>query len=102
MVSLSTPIAVAELDPPSGVFQCGNVDENYSVSLSCEVGGGVISQVDFASFGTSTGACGQMQQGTCHAVNTSEIVQRVCIGQQKCHIPATSDLFGDPCKFRKH
>ncbi|CAF1541147.1 unnamed protein product [Rotaria magnacalcarata] len=92
-------LAVAELDPPSGIFQCGNVGENFSVNLSCEQNGGVISQVDFASYGTSAGACGQMQQGTCHAANSSEIIQRVCIGQKTCSIPATSDIFGDPCKF---
>ncbi|CAF0998374.1 unnamed protein product, partial [Rotaria magnacalcarata] len=91
-------LAVAELDPPSGIFQCGNVGENFSVNLSCEQNGGVISQVDFASYGTSAGACGQMQQGTCHAANSSEIIQRVCIGQKTCSIPATSDIFGDPCK----
>ncbi|CAF4946563.1 unnamed protein product, partial [Rotaria socialis] len=42
-------LAVAELDPPSGIFQCGNVGENFSINLSCEQNGGVISQVDFAS-----------------------------------------------------
>ncbi len=92
-------LAVAELDPPSGLFQCGNVGTNFSINLSCEQGGGVISKVDFASYGTSTGACGQMKQGTCHAANSSEIVQRVCIGQKQCSVPATTDLFGDPCKL---
>jgi len=92
-------IAVAELDPPSGLFQCGNVGTDFSINLSCEQSGGVISKVDFASYGTSGGACGQMKQGTCHAANSSEIVQRVCIGQKVCSVPATTDLFGDPCKF---
>jgi hypothetical protein len=92
-------LAVAELDPPSGLYQCGNVGQNFSINLSCEQGGGVISKVDFASYGTSSGACGKMKQGTCHAANSSEIVQRVCIGQKECSIPATTDIFGDPCKF---
>ena len=92
-------MAVAELDPPSGLFQCGNVGQDFSIDLSCAQGGGVISKVDFASYGTAGGACGQMQQGSCHAENTSEIVQRVCIGQKQCSVPGTNDLFGDPCKF---
>ncbi|CAF1180889.1 unnamed protein product [Rotaria sordida] len=92
-------LAVAELDLPPGLYQCGNVGENFSISLSCEQNGGVISKVDFASYGTSSGACGQMKQGTCHAANSSEIVQRVCIGQKTCNVPATNNLFGDPCKF---
>ncbi|CAF4122391.1 unnamed protein product, partial [Rotaria sordida] len=91
-------LAVAELDPPSGLYQCGNVGQDFSINLSCEQNGGVISKVDFASYGTSSGACGQMKQGTCHAENSSEIVQRVCIGQKTCSVPATNDLFGDPCK----
>jgi hypothetical protein len=92
-------MGVAELDPPSGLFQCGNVGTNFSINLSCEQNDGVISKVDFASYGTSTGACGQIKQGTCHAANSSDIVQRVCIGQKQCSVPATTDLFGDPCKF---
>ncbi len=92
-------LAVAELDPPSGLFQCGNVGENYSIHLSCEQNGGVISQINFASYGTAVGACGQMKQGTCNAANSSNILQRVCVGQQKCTVPATNDLFGDPCRF---
>ncbi|CAF2424843.1 unnamed protein product [Rotaria sp. Silwood2] len=92
-----SPITVAELDPPSGLFQCSNVGENYSIHLSCEQGDGVISKIDFASFGTAIGACGQMKQGTCNAANTSDIIQRACIGQQKCSVIASTDLFGDPC-----
>ena len=89
-------LVVAELDPPSGIYQCGHAGENFSVKLSCRQGGGVISGVDFASYGTPVGACGQMKQGTCHAPDTFDIVQQVCIDQNECSIPATSDLFGDP------
>jgi hypothetical protein len=92
-------IAVAELDPPSGLFQCNNVGENYPIHLSCEQNGGVISKIDFASYGTAVGACGQMKQGTCNAANSSDIIQRACLGQQKCNVTATNDLFGDPCRF---
>ena len=91
-------LAVAELDPPSGLFQCGNVGQDFSINLSCQHSDGVISKVDFASYGTSSGACGEIKQGDCHAANSSEIVQRVCIGQRQCSIPAINDLFGDPCK----
>ena len=92
-------MAVAELDPPSGLLQCGNVGQDYSIDLSCEQSGGVISQIDFASYGTSSGACGQMKRGTCHAANSSEVVGDLCFGKQTCSVPAAVDLFGDPCKF---
>ena len=90
-------LAVAELDPPSGMFQCKNVGESTSIELSCERNGGKISRIDFASYGTATGACGVMKQGNCHAANSSDVVQRVCVGQTRCQIPASNDLFGDPC-----
>jgi hypothetical protein len=93
-------LSVAELDPPSGLFQCGNVGQDVSINLSCEQSGGVISKVDFASYGTSSGACGQMKQGTCHAANSTTVVQQLCLGKQKCSVPAAVDLFGDPCKFQ--
>ncbi len=92
-------LAVAELDPPSGLLQCASVAEGFSVDLSCERGGGVISKIDFASFGTAAGACGQMKQRACHAANSSDIIQKACVGQQKCSVLASSTLFGDPCKF---
>ena len=95
-------ISVAELDPPSGLLQCANVGTNFSVHLSCEQSNGKISKVDFASYGTSTGTCGQMKQGQCHAMNSSDIVEKLCLGKQNCSVPARADLFGDPCKFHYH
>ena len=92
-------ISVAELDPPSGLLQCGNVGTNFSIHLSCQQSDGVISKIDFASYGTSSGACGQMKQGHCHAVNSSDVVEKLCLGKQNCSISATTDLFGDPCKL---
>ena len=92
-------LAVAELDPPSGLAQCGNVGEEFSVNLSCERGGGVISKIDFASFGTATGYCGQMKQGTCHAANSSDIVEKACLGKQKCSVLGSDTVFGDPCEY---
>lgn len=91
-------MGVAELDPPSGLLQCGNVGENFSVHLSCRQRGGIISRVDFASYGTANGACGQMEQGLCHATESLDVIEQVCIGQEECSVPATNDLFGDPCQ----
>jgi hypothetical protein len=92
-------LAVAELDPPSGIFQCRNVGENYSIDLSCAQHDGVISRINFASYGTATGACGNMKQGTCHSVNSLDIVQGMCLGQTTCRVLANNDLFGDPCEL---
>ena len=91
-------MAVAELDPPSGLVQCGNSGESYPVQLSCRKNGGTISSIDFASYGTATGACGQMKQGTCHATTSMDIVKQACLGKDECSVPASYEIFGDPCK----
>jgi hypothetical protein len=91
-------MAVAEMDPPSGLLQCGSAGEGYPVQLSCRQGGGVISSVDFASYGTAAGACGQMKEGTCHAANSSDIIKQACLGKQECSPLSSFEIFGDPCK----
>lgn len=91
-------MGVAELDPPSGLLQCGNVGDWFSVHLSCAQSGGVIDSIDFASYGTATGACGQMKQGSCHAANSLDIVKQACLGKSECNVPASPDVFGDPCE----
>jgi len=90
-------LAVAELDPPSGIYQCANVGENFLADLSCERGGGVISKVDFASFGNATGVCGKMNISSCHSSTSSSVVEAACLGKPKCSINASDVLFGDPC-----
>ena len=90
-------LAVAELDPPSGIYQCANVGENFLADLSCERGGGVISKVDFASFGTATGPCGTIAKGSCHAATSSSVVEAACLGKPKCSVNASDIVFGDPC-----
>lgn len=92
-------LAVAELDPPSGLLQCQNVGEGYPLYLTCARNGGIISKVDFASYGTATGACGQMIEGTCHATNSSNVVVKRCLGEQTCTIDVSNALFGDPCMY---
>ena len=90
-------LSVPELDPPSGLSQCGNVAVNYNVTLSCVRGGGVIDRVEFASFGTPDGVCGAYVNSTCSAASSLAVVTKLCVGQATCTIPATTAAFGDPC-----
>lgn len=41
-----------------------------------------------------------MKQGDCHAQNSSDIVQKLCLGKEKCSVPAIKELFGDPCELK--
>nr|GEV96064.1 beta-galactosidase 3-like [Tanacetum cinerariifolium] len=57
-----------------------------------------ISAIKFASFGTPFGGCGSFRQGTCHAPNSVELIEKTCVGHQNCEVMASNDYFAtDPC-----
>ena len=87
-----------EIDPPSGESQCKNVGVGYDVQLSCAKGGGVIDEVQFASFGLPSGQCRQLRaNASCDAKSSVDVVKALCVGKQNCTVPATTATFGDPC-----
>jgi hypothetical protein len=75
---------------------CGTAAENSNVTLSAP-SGTTITSIDFASYGTPTGACGSFQTGWCHASNSVSIVSGYAVGHNSATIPATNTVFGDPC-----
>jgi len=78
---------------------CGTSAEDESATLTCP-DGSTITSIEFASFGTSTGACESFAQGTCHAAQSQAIVEAACLGQRTCEVEATNDTFGgDPCSL---
>ncbi|XP_051144440.1 beta-galactosidase 3 [Andrographis paniculata] len=94
---------VAEYHPNIKNWQIesyGRPEESHhkpKVHLSCDPGL-VISAIKFASFGTPLGACGSFQQGTCHAPMSHSIIEKKCIGQQRCLVTISNSNFGrDPC-----
>ncbi|KAL8478827.1 hypothetical protein ACS0TY_030633 [Phlomoides rotata] len=67
------------------------------VHLHCGPGQS-ISSIKFASFGTPLGTCGSFQQGACHASTSHAILEKKCIGQQRCTVTISNSNFGkDPC-----
>lgn len=67
------------------------------VHLRCAIGQS-ISAIKFASFGTPLGTCGSFQQGSCHSPNSHAILEKKCIGQQRCSVAISMTNFGgDPC-----
>jgi hypothetical protein len=75
---------------------CGTIAEGSSLTLSCPAGQ-TIGSVNFASFGTPTGACGNLAKGTCDESASVAVVQALCLGRQSCSVPANTGTFGDPC-----
>ena len=106
-VTLDSPKPVRLSWKRSGGIQCGRVAEDQSshhpglprhggLYLSCGKNRIVI-KVLFASFGNPTGHCGYHQKGTCHAVNSLEGVEKLCLGYNDCLIPSDVDFWEDPC-----
>ena len=91
-------MAVPEIDPPSGLSQCRSVAVDFNANLSCELGGGTIDTIEFASFGLPTGTCRSfMANDTCTAPSSMDVINKLCVGQPSCSIPAATSVFGSPC-----
>lgn len=76
---------------------CGKIVNLQNLTLECEDTDATISKIDFVSYGTPTGVCGKYSLGKCNAKNSTDIVQKYCLGKKTCTVPATTPMFGDPC-----
>eukprot|EP00475_Leptophrys_vorax_P014519 TRINITY_DN20832_c0_g1_i2.p1 TRINITY_DN20832_c0_g1~~TRINITY_DN20832_c0_g1_i2.p1 ORF type:complete len:770 (+),score=190.41 TRINITY_DN20832_c0_g1_i2:43-2352(+) len=66
------------------------------VELMCPSPSQVISAIDFASYGTPTGGCGDfVMSGACHSANSTSLVEDTCLNRNRCVV--FMDKFGDPC-----
>ncbi|KAF6144115.1 hypothetical protein GIB67_004788 [Kingdonia uniflora] len=73
------------------------VIQKPKVHLGC-MPGQSISEIKFASFGNPSGTCGTFQKGTCHSPISDAILQKKCLGKEKCSVTiSTSNFKGDPC-----
>jgi len=85
------------IPPGASTTVCGTADENGTVSMTAPAGT-VFTSVEFASYGTPNGTCGAFSLGACHAANSVTIVSGYLLGLGgTINIPATNDVFGDPC-----
>ncbi len=76
---------------------CGMAtSEGQSFSLTAPPGK-VFTSVDFASYGTPNGSCGNFTLGSCHAASTQAIVEGLVIGQNSVTLTQNYQIFGDPC-----
>lgn len=90
---------VAELDPPSGQVLCGPTmwakGQMQPFTLDCSAAGGIAS-IDFASFGTPTGVCGNYATNrACNDPNSLQIVTSACLGKSSCTLDPT--MFSAKC-----
>jgi hypothetical protein len=76
--------------------QCATATEWNAALLACEAGE-VISEVEFASYGTPSGMCGAFVRGECAADFKVEEIFEECFNHNACVIVADANHFGDPC-----
>ena len=101
-------VAINHLNQPSSYPK--------TVHLECS-GGGKVSHIDFASYGTldtsDKSDCGTWSSshnvkypvgshcnGGCHANTSAAVVQGLCLGRTRCSVDVSNGVFGgDPCPF---
>jgi hypothetical protein len=84
-----------------GGLQADKVALGYEGHLNCGTRGGKIMNVAFASFGTpsahpkSTQHLSSMgvEDDTCHAASSRDVVEEACLGRAACTITASADHF---------
>ncbi len=84
------------VSPVSSAGLCDTASEGNSLTLNCP-SGQVITEVNFASYGTPGGSCGSFTTGSCNASNSLSVVSDACEGKNSCTVYAGNDNFGDPC-----
>ncbi len=76
---------------------CDAVSEGKVLHLDC--GSGVITSIDFASYGTPTGSCGSFKvDPMCDAASSKAVLEAACLGKATCDIAADNYTFVDPCE----
>ncbi|KAL7115747.1 hypothetical protein ACP275_04G200300 [Erythranthe tilingii] len=79
-------------------------DSNYltrvtkpTLLLECPYQSQVIKELQFVGYGNPQGKCGSFSQGQCRSNRATTVVNKYCMGKQKCSIEMTLENLGDPC-----
>lgn len=86
--------------PTQDVICVGPITENNNIVLTCPKANQVMDSVQFASFGTPTGSCGNFQLGNCIGGSSVAVVKDKCVGRNSCTFLNSINVFGDPCSGR--
>ncbi|MCC9061839.1 gliding motility-associated C-terminal domain-containing protein [Flavobacterium piscisymbiosum] len=75
---------------------CDMVNEGSNLTLTATPSS-VFTKVNFASYGTPFGSCGNYTLGFCNSFYSVTNVESLLLGQSTATIPATNSTFPDPC-----
>lgn len=88
---------VLENQPSEKKMNNGGGGKPLKAHLRCG-SGQKISKIEFASYGTPKGVCGDYKTGSCHAEKSYRALEQRCIGLERCSVNVVSNVFGgDPC-----
>eukprot|EP00249_Psilotum_nudum_P027019 c34249_g1_i1 orf=587-3136(-) len=83
--------------PPINSWPFTNGNPPPQMRLQCGKGQ-MINHIQFASFGTPTGRCGNFQRGLCHAAVSLSIIEKECLGYNACFVDVSWRTFEEnPC-----
>jgi len=98
-ISINSSITNNQLSFTNGISGtlCGTANKNGVVNLSAPAET-VFNYVNFASYGTPGGTCGNFTVNlTCHSQTSQAVSETYLLGNNTSNIPATNAVFGDPC-----
>jgi gliding motility-associated-like protein len=76
---------------------CATANENENLTIAAPTGS-IFTRVDFASYGTPGGSCGNFSLDSCHSVNSQSVVSSYLLNKNSASIPVANGTFGgDPC-----
>lgn len=75
---------------------CGYTFEGGSFTLNAP-SPSVFTSVNFASYGSPSGTCGNYLISSCHATNSLVVAEDSIVGRTSATINANNGVFGDPC-----
>jgi protein-glucosylgalactosylhydroxylysine glucosidase len=77
---------------------CGTTDESTSLQLVCSEPGAIISKIINATYGTPISTCpSPIINPSCNALNSTQVIEELCLGKSSCVIPTGNNFWGDPC-----
>ena len=77
---------------------CDDADWNTVATINCPKDT-IVRSIDFASYGTATGSCGDFYKNpNCDSSNSMLVVSDACLNKATCRVSAVNSVFGEPCK----
>jgi hypothetical protein len=98
-ITINLPIVNNKLSFSNGISGtlCGTANEDGDVDLTAPAET-VFNYVNFTSYGTPGGTCGNFTiNSSCHALTSQAVSETYLLGSNTAVIPATNTVFGDPC-----